>query len=164
MSLVKYIDLEKNYKFTLFLTSFLTFFALDQNLSLSRSLIKPNFEFLNNLLPNIYYAEIILILTLLLIIHIIIYKLGIKSIKIFFSFIFVVFIFKVVSIIFNPIEIVNFSRDKKQDERKVSLQKTLFIIFDEMSGVNSSEKNFKFGNDFVEKFMNLLLKIIFNYI
>ena len=83
LSLVKYIDLEKNYKFTLFLTSFLTFFALDQNLSLSRSLIKPNFEFLNNLLPNIYYAEIILILTLLLIIHIIIYKLGIKSIKVF---------------------------------------------------------------------------------
>ena len=151
LSLVKYIDLEKNYKFTLFLTSFLTFFALDQNLSLSRSLIKPNFEFLNNLLPNIYYAEIILILTLLLIIHIIIYKLGIKSIKVFFSFIFVIFIFKVVGIIFNPIEIVNFSRDKKQDERKVSLQKTLFIIFDEMSGVNSSEKNFKFGNDFVVK-------------
>ena len=66
---------------------------------------------------------------------------------IFFSFIFVVFIFKVVGIIFNPIEIVNFSRDKKQDERKVSLQKTLFIIFDEMSGVNSSEKNFKFGDE-----------------
>ena len=151
LSLVAYIDLEKNYKFTIFLTSFLTFFAIDQNLSLSRSLIKPNFEFLNNLLPNIYYAEIILILILLLIINIIFYKLGIKSIKIFSSFIFVVFIFKVVGIIFNPIEIVNFSRDTKQDEHKVSIQKTLFIIFDEMSGINSSEKNFKFGTDFVEK-------------
>lgn len=149
--LVLYIDFEKNYKFTLFSISFVTFFAIDQNLSLSRSLIKPNFEFLNNLLPNTYYAEIILILTLLLIVHIIFYKLRIRSIKIFFSFIFVIFIFKVVGIIFNPIEIVNFSRDKKQDEHKISAQKTLFIIFDEMSGVNSTEKNFKFGNDFVEK-------------
>ena len=153
LSLVSYIDFEKNYKFTLFSISFLTFLTIDQNLSLSRSLIKPNFEFLNNLLPNIYYAEIILILILLLIIHIIFYKLGIKSIKIFSSFIFVVFIFKVVGIIFNPIEIVNFSRDTKQDEHKVSIQKTLFIIFDEMSGVNSSEKNFKFGTDFVEKIL-----------
>ena len=150
-SLVSYIDFEKNYKFTLFSISFLTFLAIDQNLSLSRSLIKPNFEFLNNLLPNIYYAEIILILTLLLIICIIFYKLGIRSIKIFSSFIFVIFIFKVVGTIFNPIEIVSFNQDKKQNEYKTPLQKTLFIIFDEMSGVNSTEKNFKFGNDFVEK-------------
>ncbi len=140
LSLVSYIDLEKNYKFTLFSISFLTFFAIDQNLSLSKNLIKPNFEFLNNLLTNIYYAEIILILTLLLIIYIFFYKLGIKSIKIFFSFIFVIFIFKVVGIIFNPIEIVSFNRDKKQEEYKISAQKTLFIIFDEMSGVTLLKK------------------------
>ena len=94
LSLVLYMDLERNYKFTLFSISFLTFFAIDQNLSLSKNLIKPNFEFFNSLLTNIYYTEIILALTLLLIIHIIFYKLGIKSIKIFFSFIFVIFIFK----------------------------------------------------------------------
>ena len=151
LSLVLYMDLERNYKFTLFSISFLTFFAIDQNLSLSKNLIKPNFEFFNSLLTNIYYTEIILALTLLLIIHIIFYKLGIKSIKIFFSFIFVIFIFKVVSIIFNPIEIVSFNLDTKQKVRKIYEQKTLFIIFDEMSGVNSTEKNFKFGNDFVEK-------------
>ena len=151
LSLVLYMDLERNYKFTLFSISFLTFFAIDQNLSLSKNLIKPNFEFFNSLLTNIYYTEIILALTLLLIIHIIFYKLGIKSIKIFFSFISVIFIFKVVSIIFNPIEIVSFSHDKKKNEHKIYAQKTLFIIFDEMSGVNSTEKNFKFGNDFVEK-------------
>ena len=151
LSLVSYIDFEKNYKFTLIFISFLTFFAIDQNLSLSNNLIKPNFEFLNNLLPNIYYAEIILILTLLLIIYIIFYKLGIKSINIFFSFIFAIFIFKVVVIIFNPIEIVSFNLDKKKEEYKISAQKTLFIIFDEMSGVNSTEKNFKFGHDFVKK-------------
>ena len=151
LSLVLYMDLERNYKFTLFSISFLTFFAIDQNLSLSKNLIKPNFEFFNSLLTNIYYTEIILALTLLLIIHIIFYKLGIKSIKIFFSFISVIFIFKVVSIIFNPIEIVSFNLDTKQKVRKIYEQKTLFIIFDEMSGVNSTEKNFKFGNDFVEK-------------
>jgi hypothetical protein len=50
--------------------------------------------------------------------------------------IFVVFIFKVVGIIFNPIEIVNFSRDTKQDEHKVSIQKTLFIIFQLLSSFN----------------------------
>jgi len=151
LSLVLYMDIEKNYKLTLFSISFLTFFAIDQNLSLSKNLIKPNFEFFNSLLSNIYYTEIILALTLLLIIHIIFYKLGIKSIKIFFSFISVIFIFKVVSIIFNPIEIVSFNLDTKQKERKIYGQKTLFIIFDEMSGINSTEKNFKFGNDFVEK-------------
>ena len=117
---------------------------------MSRSLIKPNFDFLNALLPNIYFAEILLISILLLPIYIIIYKFGIKSIKIFLSFIFVIFIFKIASIIFNPIKIVNFNSEKKQDKNKISVQKTLFIIFDEMSGVNSTEKNFKFGNDFVK--------------
>ena len=94
LSLVPYIDLEKNYKFTLFIVSFLTVFAIDQNLSLSRSLIKPNFGFLNALLPNIYFAEILLISILLLLIYIIFYKFGIRSIKIFFSFIFVIFFLK----------------------------------------------------------------------
>ena len=117
LSLVPYIDLEKNYKFTLFIVSFLTVFAIDQNLSLSRSLIKPNFEFLNALLPNIYFAEILLISILLLLIYIIFYKFGIISIKIFFSFIFVIFIFKIAGIIFNPIEIVNFNSEKKQDKK-----------------------------------------------
>ena len=84
LSLVPYIDLEKNYKFTLFIVSVLTFFAIDQNLSLSRSLIKPNFESLNALLPNIYFAEILLILILFLLIYITFYKFGIRSIKIFF--------------------------------------------------------------------------------
>ena len=149
LSLVAYIDLEKNYKFTLFIVSFLTVFAIDQNLFLSRSLIKPNFEFLNALLPNIYFAEILLISILLLLIYIIFYKFGIRSIKIFLPFIFVIFIFKIAGIIFNPIEIVNFNSEKKQDKNKISVQKTLFIIFDEMSGVNSTEKNFKFGDDFV---------------
>jgi len=150
LSLVPYIDFKKNYKFTLFITSVLTVFAIDQNLSLSRSLIKPNFGFFNALLPNIYFAEILLISILLLPIYIIFYKFGIKSIKIFLSFIFVIFIFKIASIIFNPIKIVNFNSEKKQDKNKISVQKTLFIIFDEMSGVNSTEKNFKFGNDFVK--------------
>ena len=150
LSLVPYIDLEKNHKFTLFIVSFLTVFAIDQNLSLSRSLIKPNFEYLNALLPNIYFAEILLISILLLPTYIIFYKFGIRSIKIFFSFIFVIFIFKIAGIIFNPIEIVNFNSEKKQDKNKIPIQKTLFIIFDEMSGVNSTEKNFKFGDDFVK--------------
>jgi len=150
LSLVPYIDLEKNYKFTLFIVSFLSVFAIDQNLSLSRSLIKPNFESLNNLLNNIYFAEIILILILFIFIYITFYKFGIKSIKIFFSFIFVIFVFKIAGTIFNPIEIVNFNSEKKKDEKKISAQKTLFIIFDEMSGVNSTEKNFKFGDDFVK--------------
>ena len=149
LSLVAYIDLEKNYKFTLFIVSFLTVFAIDQNLFLSRSLIKPNFEFLNALLPNIYFAEILLISILLLLIYIIFYKFGIRSIKIFLPFIFVIFIFKIAGIIFNSIEIVNFNSEKKKDKNKISVQKTLFIIFDEMSGVNSTEKNFKFGDDFV---------------
>jgi len=151
LSLVLYLDFEKNYKFTIFLISFFTFFAIDQNLSLSKNLIKPNFEFFNNLSANIYYVEIILILIFLLIIHLIFYKLGIKSIKVFFSFIFVIFIFKVVSVIFNPIEIISFNSDKKLEKNKILAQKTLFIIFDEMSGVNSTEKSFKFGNDFVGK-------------
>jgi hypothetical protein len=150
LSLVLYINLEKNYKFTLFIVSFLTVFAIDQNLSLSKSLIKPNFESLNALLPNIYFAEILLILILLLLTYIIFYKFGIRSIKISLSFIFVIFIFKIAGTIFNPIEIVNFNNEKKQEKNKISVQKTLFIIFDEMSGVNSTEKNFKFGDDFVK--------------
>ena len=158
LSLVAFIDLEKNYKFTLFIVSFLTVFAIDQNLSLSRSLIKPNFESLNALFPNIYYAEISLISTLLLFIYIIFYKLGIRSIKIFFSFIFVIFIFKIAGIIFNPIEIVNFNSKKNQDKSKIYVKKTLFIIFDEMSGVNSTEKNFKFGDDFEKKIYEFATK------
>ena len=158
LSLVAFIDLEKNYKFTLFIVSFLTVFAIDQNLSLSRSLIKPNFQSLNALFPNIYYAEISLISTLLLFIYIIFYKLGIRSIKIFFSFIFVIFIFKIAGIIFNPIEIVNFNSKKNQDKSKIYVKKTLFIIFDEMSGVNSTEKNFKFGDDFEKKIYEFATK------
>ena len=114
LSLVPFIDLEKNYKFTLFIVSFLTVFAIDQNLSLSKSLIKPNFESLNALLPNIYFAEILLILILLLLTYIIFYKFGIRSIKISLSFIFVILIFKIAGTIFNPIEIVNFNSEKKK--------------------------------------------------
>ena len=57
LSLVPFIDLEKNYKFTLFIVSFLTVFAIDQNLSLSKSLIKPNFESLKRFIAQYLFCR-----------------------------------------------------------------------------------------------------------
>ena len=54
-------------KFKLIFLSIITVFALDQNLQFYQNFIKPNFIFLNNNLPNIYFADLLLIMSLLII-------------------------------------------------------------------------------------------------
>ncbi len=48
-------------KFKLIFLSIITVFAIDQNLSLNQNLIQPNWSVLNKSLPNIYFADLLLI-------------------------------------------------------------------------------------------------------
>jgi len=137
-------------KFKLIFLSIITVFALDQNLQFYQNFIKPNFIFLTNNLPNIYFADLLLIMSLLIITIIIFFLLKDKSIKIFFSFLLVIFIFKIFQVIDKPIQIYNFNHTEKVKVKNYSNKKVLFMIFDEMSGVESTEKDFEYGETFVK--------------
>jgi len=157
-----YFNKEQESKFKLIFLSIITIFAIDQNLSLYRNLIKPNFVFLNNNLPNIYFADLLLILFLFIFVLTIFFLLKIKSVKIFFSFLLVLFIFKVYQIVIEPIEIINFDKTNKIEAKSISDNKTLIIILDEMSGIDSSEKNFKYGDVFFQTIKNFAINYNLN--
>ena len=93
--LILFLDFNQDNKITIFIISLLTVFALDQNLLINKNLFKPNFEFLNGHLLNIYLADLILILALILIFYLILTMFKIKGIKIISSFILVIFIFNI---------------------------------------------------------------------
>ena len=63
---ITYFDKNKESKFQFLILSIITTFAIDQNLSLYTNLIKPNFHYLNKNLPNIYYADLLLIIFLII--------------------------------------------------------------------------------------------------
>ena len=130
-------------KFKLIFLSIITVFAIDQNLSLNQNLIKPNWSVLNDSLPNIYFADLLLIFFLFIFVLILFFSLKIKLIRIFFSFLLVVFIFKVYQVTIKPIKILNFDKTNEIKTKNHSNKKVLIIVFDEMSGMDSTEKNFK---------------------
>ena len=135
------------------ITSFVTAFGLDQNLLLNLNFVKPNFEIFNRILHNIYLADIFLILILFLISGLLIFFQKKNAIKIIMSFILTIFLFNLYETIFNKKEIINFD-NSNLISKNYNKKKTLFIIFDEMSGINSISNTFENGNLFVDEVTN----------
>ena len=153
--LTRYFNLKFESKFNFFLLSIITVFGLDQNLSLYQNIIKPNFIFLNKNLPNIYFADLLIVIIILIIIFIIFLFLKKKAIKILFSFLLIISIFKIYQVIQNPINIINFDKTKKLEANNDKINKVLIIVLDEMSGIDSTEKDYKFGDVFLKKINKL---------
>ena len=136
-------------------TSIITVFGLDQNLLLNLNFVKPNFfETLNKIFPNIYYVDIFLLLLLFFFTIILILFQKENAVKIIMSFILVIFFFNLYDIVVNKKKIINFDNSNliSKDYNK---KKTLFIIFDEMSGMNSISNKFENGNQFIDEVINL---------
>jgi len=157
-----YFDKNHKSKFKLIFLSIITVFAIDQNLSLNQNLIKPNFSVLHENLINIYVADLLLIFFLFIFVLILFFSLKIKLIKIFFSFLLVVFIFKVYEVTTKPIKILNFDKTNEIKTRNHSNKKVLIIVFDEMSGMDSTEKNFKYGDIFLKTINNFAVNYDLN--
>ena len=145
-----YFDKNKESKLQFVLLSLITTFAVDQNLSLYKNLIKANFSFFNNNLPNIYYADLFLIILLFIFIWALFFLLKMKVLRIIFSFLLVIFSFKIYEVITKPIKIQNFTKNYEIKTKNSSNNKALIIILDEMSGIDSSEKDYKYGNIFLQ--------------
>jgi len=156
--LTRYINLKFESKFNLFLLSVITVFGVDQNLSIHQNIIKPNFIFFDNNLPNIYFADLLILIIILIIVFFIFLFLKKEAIKILFSFVLIIFIFKIYEVTLNPIKIINFDETKKLEANNNKINKALIVVLDEMSGVNSIEKDYKFGDVFVSKINELAFR------
>ena len=155
LAFIIYFKQTKESKFQLVLLSIITTFTIDQNLSLYTNVIKPNFHYLNQSLPNIYYADLLLIIFLMIFFIILFFLLRMKIIRIIFSFLLVIFIFKIYDVITNPIKIINFNNNFEVKNKNSLKNKALIIILDEMSGMDSTEKNYKYADNFLQEINKL---------
>ena len=153
--LVLFYFYKKNFfnKIKVINTSIITVFGLDQNLLLNLNFVKPNFENLNKILHNIYFADIFLILLLFFVSILLILLQKEKAVKIIMSFILVIFLFNLYDTIMNEKKIINFD-NSNLISKNYSKKKTLFIILDEMSGMNSISNKFDNGNQFINEMIN----------
>ena len=153
--LVLFYFYKKNFfnKIKVINTSIITVFGLDQNLLLNLNFVKPNFETLNKIFHNIYFADIFLILLLFFFSILLILFQKENAVKIIMSFILVIFLFNLYDTIMNEKKIINFD-NSNLISKNYSKKKTLFIILDEMSGMNSISNKFDNGNQFINEMIN----------
>jgi hypothetical protein len=145
----------KNLKnFRIYLFSFVLTIGVDQNLLLEKKFIKANIDFFINLFSNVYYANLFLLLFIFLIFFLFLKFFKKKSMILIFPFIVVISLFNYYELIFFKIKIQNFDLSKNFTEKIINNEikkKVLFIILDEMSGINSTESNLENGNKFKNK-------------
>ena len=135
--------------------------GLDQNFSLEKKLIKINFEFFSNIFTNIYYARFLILIILFLIIFscFLYFK---RNFLLFISpFIIVISLFNYYEIIFQNHKFQNFDFSQSKNQKIPKQDKLLFIILDEMSGVNSAERDV-YGSIFKENILQLSNANIFH--
>ena len=155
LSLVFFLSKNQIKKSTLIFLSLLTSYGLDQNLSLNLNIIKPNQSFLEQYFSNIYYSDFFLLIFIFLFVYFFFLLTNKEqTTKIIFSFLLVTFVFKTSNVLFKSIEIINFDYSPKIELGDSYKKQTLFIILDEMSGMNSEAKNFEYGELFNEKILN----------
>jgi len=160
--LTSYLNLGQKSKFNLIILAIITVFSLDQNLSLYQNLVKPNFIFLSNNIANIYYVNILSIIVIFITILIILNISKTKSIKILFSFLLIVFIFKVYEVTKNSVKIIDFDMTEKIESSNSPNKKVLIIVLDEMSGIDATEKDYEFGDVFDQTINNFAIKYDLN--
>ena len=157
-----HLNLEKKKNFNLTILAILTVFALDQNLSLYQNLIKPNFTFLSDNFRNIYYANLLSIVVIFITILITLNISKTKSIKILFSFLLIIFIFKVYEATKNSVKIIDFDITEKIESTNSPNKKVLIIVLDEMSGIDATEKDYEFGDVFDQTINDFAIKYDLN--
>jgi hypothetical protein len=140
--------------FKIILFSFILTLGVDQNLLLEKKIIKDNLDFFIHAFKNVYYADLFLLLSIFVVFFLFLNFFKKKSMILIFPFIIVISLFNYYEVIFYKIKIYNFDIYKNLTDKKIKKErerKVLFIILDEMSGINSSETNFNNGNKFKDK-------------
>jgi len=157
---IKLIELKiKKFDYYYLILSLIIVFGLDQNLYFYKNIIKPNLTFINEIFKIVYFFEFLFLSILVLIIFFLLKKIKDKKItflKIYTSFIGAIFIF-------NFFSIISYSEDKNVvNHTKNSFnQKTLVLIFDEMSGISSFETNYEYGKEFKSTLIDFAKKYNF---
>ena len=131
-------------------------------MSLYQNLIKPNFTFLSDNFGNIYYANLLSIVVIFITILIILNISKTKSIKILFSFLLIIFIFKVYEATKNSVKIIDFDITEKIESTNSPNKKVLIIVLDEMSGIDATEKDYEFGDVFDQTINDFAIKYDLN--
>lgn len=139
--------------------SLIIVFGLDQNLNFYINIIKPNIKIINEIFKIAYLFEILFLLLLSTIVFILLKKLRKNEIiflKIYTPFIGAIFIL-------NLFNFINYSSNQLDVSYKKKLfnQKTLVLIFDEMSGIKSFETNYDYGAEFKSTIINFAKKYNF---
>lgn len=157
---IKLIEFKINkFDYYYLILSLIIVFGLDQNLYFYKNIIKPNITSINEIFKIVYFFEFLFLSILVLIIFFLLKKIKHKKItflKIYTSFIGAIFIF-------NFYSIISYSEDKNVvNHTKNSFnQKTLVLIFDEMSGISSFETNYEYGKEFKSTLIDFAKKYNF---
>ena len=157
---IKLIEFKiKKFDYYYLILSLIIVFGLDQNLFFYKNIIKPNLSSINEIFKIVYFFEFLFLSILVLIIFFLLKKIKHKKItflKIYTSFIGAIFIF-------NFYSIISYSEDKNAvNHTKNSFnQKTLVLIFDEMSGISSFETNYEYGKEFKSTLIDFAKKYNF---
>lgn len=157
---IKLIEFKiKKFDYYYLILSLIIVFGLDQNLYFYKNIIKLNITSINEIFKIVYFFEFLFLSILVLIIFFLLKKIKHKKItflKIYTSFIGAIFIF-------NFYSIISYSEDKNAvNHTKNSFnQKTLVLIFDEMSGISSFETNYEYGKEFKSTLIDFAKKYNF---
>ena len=138
---IYFICCNKIYKFENLFFSFVILSGLDQNFSLEKKLIKINFEFFSSIFTNIYYARFLILIILFLIIFFCFLYFKRNFLLFISPFIIVISLFNYYEIIYQNHKFQNFDFSQNKNQKIPKHDKLLFIILDEMSGVNSAERD-----------------------
>jgi len=156
-----YILKKKNIKkYEPLLLAAIVTWGLDQNFSLEKKFVKTYFNFFSTIFPNIYYSYIFVIIALFSII-LFFFLINKKKFILFISpFFFVISLFYYYEIIFHNLKIQNFDfTENISINEKYKNKQLLFIILDEMGGINSEERA---GSKFKENVLKFAKKNDFN--
>lgn len=140
--------------FKIILFSFILTLGVDQNLLLEKKIIKDNLDFFTHVFKNVYYVNLFLLISIFLVFFLFLNFFKKVSMIFIFPFITVISLFNYYEVIFYKIKIHNFDISKNITNKEIKKErerKVIFIILDEMSGINSSETNFNNGTKFKDK-------------
>ncbi|MAV61956.1 MAG: hypothetical protein CMI80_00510 [Candidatus Pelagibacter sp.] len=131
--------------------SVITIFALDQNILFNLNFVKPYFGLFNNLFPNIYFADFIIIIIFFILSYFLIFYLKTNAIKFYFIFFSIFIIINIYnSTLNNKIKFLNFNKSDEIIQNYKSKNKTLLLVLDEMSGFNSPANQYKYADEFIK--------------
>lgn len=156
---LKYLKNKSNFVFKIYLSLIATY-GLDNHLGLFNGLIQPNINYFFQFFSVVYFAALIIFITLTLFIFVMIYRLNSENIlKILLATTITLLVFNFFDNTKNHEKINYFEKDILAKFEK----STVILIFDEMSGLNSLSSKSVEGNEVNKNFIELFGKYNFNY-